>query len=336
MQVAKEAIKLFNIQGAVDSIAPLGFGHINDSFAVRVGNKGYLLQRLNTKVFRTPEIVEGNLSRILSYAHDLFPLHIQGPDRQYHQSDGDSLWRLQEFVHDSYSPTKLVPNELSEIARGYGKFTAAFWSEDLSFYGEAIPRFHDLHHRLNQFKEALDQDLVNRVASVKVEIEAIQSYTWIAEKFDELIAQGLPLRVCHNDAKAGNCLLSKQSEQFLKVVDLDTVGPGYALFDLGDMLRSMLFNIPENQAELDGLQFDRARLNVIVDSFLSECGDTLQEIEFKSLTFGGLYMAYMMATRFFTDYLNGDIYYKTSHKEENLVRTRNQLKILELMSDELS
>jgi len=333
MQVAKDAIKLFNIQGAVDSIAPLGFGHINDSYAVRVDKKGYLLQRLNTNVFRTPEIVEGNLSRILSYAPDLFPPHILGSDGQYHQSDGNSLWRLQEFVHDSYSPTKLVPNELGEIARGYGKFTAAFRSEDLSFYGEAIPRFHDLHHRLNQFEVALDQNSVNRANSVKAEIETIQAYAWIATRFDELVAKGLPPRVCHNDAKAGNCLLSRQSGQFLKVVDLDTVGPGYALFDLGDMLRSMLFNIPENQAELDGLRFNKERLNIIVDTFLSECEDSLQEIEFRSLTFGGLYMTYMMATRFFTDYLNGDIYYKTSHKEENLVRTRNQLKILGLMSE---
>ena len=336
MQVAKDAIQLFNIQGAVDSIAPLGFGHINDSYAVRVGKRGYLLQRLNTNVFRTPEIVEGNLSRILSFAPDLFPMHIPGEDGQYHQSDGQSLWRLQEFVQNSYSPTELVPAELKEIARGYGKFTAAFKSEDLSYYGEAIPKFHDLHHRLGQFQSALDQNVANRADSVMREIKAIQDFSWIADRFDALVEQGLPVKVCHNDAKAGNCLLSKQSGQFLKIVDLDTVGPGYALFDLGDMLRSMLFNIPENQAELEGLQFDEERLKMIVDTFFSQCQDSLQEIEFKSLTFGGLYMTYMMATRFFTDYLNGDIYYKISHKEENLVRTRNQLKILDLMSAALA
>lgn len=336
MQVAQEAIKLFNIQGAIDSIAPLGFGHINDSFSVKVNGHGYLLQRLNTNVFRQPEIIEENLNRLLNHAPELFPLHLRGASGKYHEGKTDNLWRIQEFVQDSYSPTELTEQELSEIAKGYGKFTAAFQNAEPGQYAEGILGFHNLHHRLNQFQQALETNSAARAESASNEIRAIEEYSWIADQFDDLVEQGLPLRVCHNDAKAGNCLLSKKTGKFLKVVDLDTVWSGYVLFDLGDMLRSMLFNIPENEVQLDGLKLDQKRFETILNSFLAQCGDALQEIEIKSLPFGGLYMTYMMATRFLTDYLNGDIYYKTGYPEENLIRTRNQLKILDLTRDFLS
>lgn len=331
MQVASKALKLFNIEGAIESVAPLGFGHINDSYSVVAGGGAYLLQRLNTNVFRQPEIVENNLASILRFAPELFPFHLKGANGEHHQSDGENLWRVQEFVANSYSPSELRLSELREIAKGYGRYTARFAQENPSLYKESIPQFHNLYHRLNQFNTALDQNAADRRKQATVEIEAIYNFKWIAEKFDELVAKGLPLKVCHNDAKAGNCLLSEQSGQFLKVVDLDTVGPGYVLFDLGDMLRSMLFNIPENQSGLDGLRFNQERFDAIMTSFLNECAESLEPVEIDSLPFGGLYMTYIMAVRFLTDYLNGDVYYKISHKEENLVRTRNQLKILELM-----
>lgn len=335
MQVASKALKLFNIEGAIESVAPLGFGHINDSYSVVVGGNAYLLQRLNTNVFREPEIVESNLTNILSFAPELFPLHLKGANGEHHQSDGENLWRVQEFVTDSYSPSELALSELREIAKGYGRYTARFAQEDPKSYQESIPQFHDLRHRLAQFNLALEENAANRRNQAVVETETINKFKWIAEKFDELVAKGLPLKVCHNDAKAGNCLLSKQSGAFLKVVDLDTVGPGYVLFDLGDMLRSMLFNIPENQSALDDLSFNQERFDAIMTSFLNECGESLEPVEIDSLPFGGLYMTYIMAVRFLTDYLNGDVYYKICHPEENLIRTRNQLRILELMSKAL-
>ncbi|WP_420385004.1 phosphotransferase enzyme family protein [Roseivirga sp.] len=331
MVIASETLKLFKIEGAVDSIAPLGFGHINDSYSVEIGGHSYLLQRLNTRVFLEPRVVESNLSRLLEHSPELFPQHVKGPNGQYHQSDGENTWRVQEFVADSYSPIELTIDELREIAKGYGRYTAQFTSEKTDQYLEAIQGFHDLHFRLKQFEEAVKTNKANRMDLSSLEIEQIKGFAWIASEFDQMVQNGLPQRVCHNDAKAGNCLLSKKTGDFLKIVDLDTVGPGYVLFDLGDILRSMLFNIPENHADLNDLVYDASRTETILESFLQECGDLLSQMEKETLTFGGLYMTYIMAVRFLTDYLNGDIYYKISYPEENLIRTRNQLKILQLM-----
>lgn len=333
MQVPYDLLEKFNIKGAINSIAPLGYGHINDSYSVQVGEDHFLLQRLNTEVFQSPEVVEQNLRNVLTHAPELFPEHLYGENGNIHQLKEDEYWRMQEFVQHSYSPKELSLNELEQIAKGFGKFTHSMGSAKLSAYQEAIPDFHSLGFRLNQFRAVLEKDSKDRARFVKTEIEQVNSFQWIAQRFEQLKSEGLPERICHNDAKAGNCLLSKKNGQFLKVVDLDTVGPGYVMFDLGDMLRSMLFNIPENHAELEGLRFDPARYNTILDSYLSECGEILTALEVKTLGFGGLYMTYVMAVRFLTDYLNGDVYYKTSFKGENLIRTRNQLKILALMSD---
>jgi hypothetical protein len=283
-------------------------------------------------VFPKPEVVENNLRRILSLAPELFAHHVLGKNGKYHQFDGESFWRLQEFVADSYAPEKLGLNELEEIAKGYGRFIASFSAENLSDYVEAIPKFLDLTHRLNQFEEALRKDKAGRKSKVLPEIEAVLSFQWVADRFNNLVEAGLPHRVCHNDTKAANCLLAQPSGQFLKVVDLDTVGPGYAMFDMGDMLRSMLFNIPENDSNLRGLAFDNERFETILNSYLKECSHALTPVEIETLPLGGLCMTYITAVRFLTDYLNGDVYYKVTFEGENLVRARNQLKILELMS----
>ncbi|KYG78266.1 hypothetical protein AWW68_05735 [Roseivirga spongicola] len=336
MLIAAKALELYNIKGAIDSVAPFGLGHINDSFVVMAEGKKYLLQRLNTAVFPKPEVVENNLRRILSLAPELFAHHVLGKNGKYHQFDGESFWRLQEFVADSYAPEKLGLNELEEIAKGYGRFTASFSAENLSDYVEAIPKFLDLTHRLNQFEEALRKDKAGRKSKVSSEIEAVLSFQWVEDRFNNLVEAGLPHRVCHNDTKAANCLLAQPSGQFLKVVDLDTVGPGYAMFDMGDMLRSMLFNIPENDSNLSGLAFDNKRFETILNSYLKECSHALTPVEIETLPLGGLCMTYITAVRFLTDYLNGDVYYKVTFEGENLVRARNQLKILELMSEAIA
>jgi hypothetical protein len=98
----------------------------------------------------------------------------------------------------------------------------------------------------------------------------------------------------------------------------------------------MLFNIPENDSNLCGLAFDNKRFETILNSYLKECSHALTPVEIETLPLGGLCMTYITAVRFLTDYLNGDVYYKVTFEGENLVRARNQLKILELMSEAIS
>ncbi len=336
MKAAIEAIKLFNIQGAVESIAPFGLGHINDSYSATIAGKLFLLQRLNTNAFQQPELVEKNLQNLLSKAPDLFPTHYKGINQSYHQTTTAGVWRLQELVPNSYSPTLLSLAELTEVSKAFGRFISEFITEKPKNYVESIPQFHSLHIRLHQLDDAIKNDKVGRKKSVQEEIQLVNRYRWIMTHLDVLVEKRLPERVCHNDAKAANCLLDINTKEFKRIVDLDTVGPGYVLYDFGDLMRSMLFNIPENHSDLSDLKLDHRRFEIMLESFLAECKNSLNEMEVDSLTFGGLYMTYIMAVRFLADYLNGDIYYKIGFSDENLVRTRNQLKILQLMDQEFA
>ncbi|MEA3443889.1 MAG: hypothetical protein U9R19_04100 [Bacteroidota bacterium] len=67
---------------------------------------------------------------------------------------------------------------------------------------------------------------------------------------------------------------------------------------------------------------------VLAKGYLSELKNTLSENEIKNLVFGGKIMTFMIGLRFLTDFLEGDIYYKTSRENHKLDRCRTQFKLL--------
>ncbi|RKQ51046.1 aminoglycoside phosphotransferase (APT) family kinase protein [Roseivirga pacifica] len=331
---AEEALKYFQIEGAVEQIAPFGLGHINDTYIVRTSEGEYLLQQVNTQVFKKPEVLEQNIARVVQKFPKLFPAQLKATENRYHLIGQDFCWRMQAFMSDTYSPNEVKSEaETRAVASGYAQMMAAFVTEDASNYELPIPRFHDLNWRLEQLDDAINTNFSNRLEGSKTELEGINSFRWVAEKMDELIAEGLPLRLCHNDTKTGNILLNKADKSFAKVIDLDTLGPGYVLNDYGDIMRSLFTIAPENEADHTKIVVRPAYLDILKEEFQSLLAQKLTPIELQTLEFGGLCMTYITAIRFFTDYLNGDIYYKTSFDKENLVRAKNQLRLLELMKD---
>ena len=157
-----------------------------------------------------------------------------------------------------------------------------------------------------------------------------RAFSWIEEEFLKLKLLNLPVRVCHNDTKSTNVLLDNDSKQLLKVVDLDTVGPGYALYDFGDMMRSMLASHPENAPDIGNLSILEDRYQHMLETYVESANGVLTDDEIESLGFGGLYMTYLMAIRFLTDYLNGDVYYRIAYTNENLVRAKNPDQIIRI------
>ena len=63
-------------------------------------------------------------------------------------------------------------------------------------------------------------------------------------------------------------------------------------------------------------------INTIIKEFTNKAA--LQKEETENLFFGGMAITLMQSVRFLTDYLNGNSYYKTSYKDQNLVRAKNQ------------
>lgn len=332
MNNPKTALENFQIKGAIRSIALFGGGHINDTYKVETTEEQYLLQRINTGVFKDTGIFEANLSALFTTKSDVLVEHIPTRENTWLLVDASGAWKTQLFDKDTYAPQ--LANDLrqvSEVAIGFGKFTALGLSADI--FRESIPDFHNLLWRLEQLDEAIENNVVGRRTEAQNLIDQANAYRWIGKKMEALKADGLPLRLCHNDTKIDNILLSRSSDRFKYVIDLDTVGPGYALYDFGDMMRTLLSPTKESEPDVSKIELREDYYISLRDGFLSECRHSLTALEIESLSFGGQYMTYIMAIRFLADYLNGDVYYKVSYGEENFIRARNQLRLLTLMDD---
>lgn len=332
MNIALEALKAFQLEGAIEKVAPFGSGHINDTYKVESSCGNYLLQKVNTKVFQNTETLENNLNLLQSLQSNVFAKHITTKNGVCFHLDQAGCWKLQEFVLNAYGPT--TANNLTlveEVGRGFGMFTQVTSTLDATIFDEAIPNFHSLKWRLEQLDEAMLLNKANRVDDSKKLIDQVNAFSWIADHFNKLVGNGLPLRVCHNDTKIDNILLTEGSDEFRHVIDLDTTGPGYVLSDFGDMMRTLLSPTKEAEVDESKIEIREGYLSALKSGYLSACEESLSPLEIQNLEFGGLYMTYMQAVRFLADYLNGDTYYKISFPEENYVRARNQLTLLRLM-----
>lgn len=327
-------LKAFDVQEEVHKITLFGSGHINDTYKVDVTEKCYLLQRINSGVFFRPEIIEENLKILLDCKHTLFVRHYRTPAGHIHFINDAGIWRLTDFISEAYSPeTTTSATQVAEVARGFGNFIARTDPLSVEGFREPIPCFHDLNKRLAAFSEAIKTASETRLEASQLLIEKVKKFSRIAAQFQELVAQGLPQRVCHNDTKLNNCLLSEADDRFQYVIDLDTVGPGYVLFDFGDLVRTTVSAAAENERDETQINLNPAYYTALEEGFIEGCREVLLPIELKNLRFGGLYMTYIIAVRFLTDYLNGDVYYKVSFENENHIRARNQLRLLEILED---
>ncbi len=326
----------YAIQGDILEISPFGGGHINDTFRVRTTVRKYLVQRINTEVFRNLEVMEINLQGLLSSNSGILVDHLRTSKGKYILVGADSAWKMQYLNQSTFAPSVADRIDIvREVAKGFGEFTFQNNGLQPDQFAETIPQFHHLHKRLEQLKDAVSSDPANRLLSCQELVDSVQAFEWINERM-EALREILPKRVCHNDTKIDNILLSTHDSTFKYVIDLDTVGPGYVLYDFGDMLRTMLSPTTEGESDISKIHIREDFYYTIRSSFLDECGEILTKNEIDNLEFGGLYMTYIMGIRFLTDYLNGDVYYKVKTAQDNFVRARNQFRLLELLDEFVS
>jgi hypothetical protein len=114
----------------------------------------------------------------------------------------------------------------------------------------------------------------------------------------------------------------------LCVVDLDTIMPGYFISDVGDMMRTYLCAASEEEKDFDQIEVRDEYFVAILEGYLSEMKQELSKEEIGSFVYSGLFMTYMQAIRFLTDYLNNDVYYGSAYEKHNYVRAKNQATLL--------
>ena len=319
---------LARVAGAFDVAASerihrYGSGNINDSYRLIARDGGdYLLQRINRAVFVHPEHIAHNLERLYAAQPDRLPEILWTTDGQLLHRDADGeFWRLYRFVSASrHMDTAATP----EIARAAGRAFGAFLNETRGLatdaFKETVPRFHDLPARLRRFDRALSADTHGRA-------DRAQEACADAERFADLAAFEFPRdRIAHNDCKISNVLFDADAPRPLCVVDLDTVMPGAAGLDFGDLVRSAAARTGEDETDASRIGIDLSRAQAIASGFCPAAALTSAERE--TLVDGVLYVTFMLAVRFLTDYLEGDGYFRTAYPNHNLDRARNQLALL--------
>ena len=333
----------FQMNGAaVDTEKNYGGGHINDTFLVRTdAGERYILQRINTSVFKNAEALMDNVILVTDFIKDKVGREGGDPKRgtlsvvktrdgKNLYRKGEECWRMYTFIEGTVTYQTCENQEqfyASACAFGhFQKLLADFPAETLY---ESIPNFHNTKSRYLDFEAAVKADACGRAASVAAEIEFVRSRKAFAATLVDMQERGdLPLRVTHNDTKLNNVLFDRETGKHLAVVDLDTVMPGLSVNDFGDSIRFGATYAAEDETDLSRVNFEPELFECYTKGFLGECGLLLTENEKKMLPVGAMMMTFECGMRFLTDYLNGDVYFKIHRENHNLDRCRTQFKLV--------
>jgi Ser/Thr protein kinase RdoA (MazF antagonist) len=318
------------------TISPYGSGLIHRTWRVSDPPHDYILQKINHHVFKQPQQIAHNINAIATFLKEAHPEYFFiAPIRTKDSQSilfipGDGHYRLFPFVNDSYTYDIVTnPDTAFEAARQFGLFTHVLGHFSVDKLKITLPHFHDLEQRYQQFEETLQKGNVQRVREAAPEIDFIRSHDHIVTTYRAIISGNeFRQRVTHHDTKISNVLFDANGKGIC-VIDLDTVMPGYFLSDAGDMMRTYLSPVSEEEKEFEKIIIREDYFRAIVKGYLAEMGTELTEIETDHFVYAGMFMIYMQAMRFLTDHLNNDVYYGALYDGHNYIRAKNQLTLLQ-------
>lgn len=334
--VIEPAIRHFKIDGKPIFCETYGCGHINLTYMVKTdADKEYILQRINKYVFTDPKAVMENVGAITQYLRE----RVEDPREAlnfipaengvyYYVDEAGEYWRCYEFADGVCLETPETDSDFYESAIAFGRFQNLLSDFPAETLHETIPEFHNTVDRYRIFHEALKKDACGRAKDIKKEISFVLTRENEAGTLQGMLEKGLlPLRVTHNDTKLNNVLLDKKTRKALCVLDLDTVMPGLSLFDFGDSIRFGAATAAEDEKDLSKMTLNLKLFEIYTRGFMTAC-PSLTPKEIEMLPMGAKIITLELAVRFLTDYLNGDLYFKTAYPEHNLVRARSQMKLV--------
>ena len=334
-----ELVARFQVSGNVGEAQAFGNGHINDTYKILNGETGrpeYVLQRINTQIFTNVPRLMQNMAGVLRFIEQkpefqgLSPALIPTKLGNYFVENTEGFWRMFHFVEGLSLDRPATSKQAYHGAFGYGKFLKALDGYPLNSLHTTLPNFHNINYRLHQFDEALKQFPPDRRGQAEIAVKSVQQKRGEMSRVFELASSGsIPLRVTHNDTKFNNVRLGLDGKSST-VIDLDTVMPGFSFFDVGDGLRSAAISADEDEPDLRKVKLNPTLYDSFLEGYLDAASDILTTNEKKLLPKSGEYMAFIMGVRFLTDFLNGDVYYKTNYPNHNLVRANNQLFVSDL------
>ncbi len=339
----KRMIAAFETGSEAVFIQPWGGGHINSTFLVTLASgERCILQSINSAVFQNVDGLMDNIVRVTSFLRERLKEEgsdekrgtltvIPAADGRPYLKDGDGQpWRLYANVEHVMTYERAdTPDKMYQAGLIVGRFQALLSEFPVHELCETIPDFHNTPKRYRDFEKAVSADPYGRVKEVGTEIAFIRERLSELAVFEDLRQKGvLLLRVTHNDTKLDNILFDETTQEAVCLCDLDTVMPGFAPFDFGDMIRSGASTALEDETEAGKVSLSLPLYRACLKGFLKGVGGRLTEEEIALLPMGAKLMTLECGMRFLADYLEGDIYFKTERERQNLDRCRTQLALV--------
>lgn len=338
----------FKLLGDFAECAPYGNGHINDTFALTMNQGGtpvrYILQRINRHVFRDIEALMTNVERVTQHLQRIaeedpprcaLTLVPTRDGRMYHVAPDGSHWRSYVFIE--YANTHDTIHSVAQArqaARAFGRFICELASLPGEPLVETIPDFHNTRMRFDTLQAVVDADPCERTALAATEIASAQDREPMVDTLINLQRDGtIPTLTTHNDTKLNNVLMDTATGEPVCVIDLDTVMPGLALYDFGDMARTALRPCEEDEPDASRAVARMDMFEAITQGYLETAGAVLTPVDVAHLAFSARLITFEIGLRFLADYLQGDVYFKTHRPNQNLDRARVQFAMVNSMEE---
>jgi len=335
----KEILFQYGIEEKDFIIQPFGSGLINSTWVVEhtTGTEKYILQKINSHVFKQPEAIAHNMRLIADHLQKHLPSYLfvsasLTNDGRDLVKTADGYFRLFPFITNSHTVDVVEkPEQAYEAAKQFAQFTKLLSGFEASTLKITLPDFHNLSLRYAQFEEALKNGNEERIVQSAGLIKDIQKNRNIVDEY-EVCKTVCISRVTHHDTKISNVLFDNH-DKGLCVIDLDTVMPGYFISDLGDMMRTYVCAVSEEEKDFSKIKIRSTFYEAIVNGYLSGMGDELTTAEKKYIHYAGEFMIYMQALRFLTDHINDDKYYGAAYDGHNFVRAANQITLFQCFQE---
>ncbi len=342
--IMQNVLKHFKLKTAIVDIKPLKIGHINDSFIASGANpddESYFLQRINHHIFKNVVGLQNNIQIVTNHLRKKYTeLGVSNLEQRvlqlietnegklFHQDEEGNYWRVYINIKNTHSYDAITPELAYETGKAFGDFHNMIADIPANQLVDSIPDFHNVEFRVQQLKDAVQANPAGRLEETKWMVDELLKRADEMCLPQRLFKEGkLPGRINHCDTKVNNLLFNAKDEPCC-IVDLDTMMISTVLSDFGDFMRTAANTGAEDDPNLDNINVNLEIFEAYTKGYL-EKATFLTDIELEYLALGAKMLTYMQTVRFYTDYLNGDTYYKISHPEHNWQRTLAQFRLLE-------
>lgn len=332
--IPSAVLSFFGIESAEIAVKPVGSGLIHQTYKLVLPHHSFILQQINQSVFTEPQVLAGNIRIIADHLAGRHPGYrfispIRSPSGEDIYCGDRGCYRLFPFVEGTHSIDRVEnPAQAREAAIQFGRFSRLLSGLDPRLLQPSIPHFHNLSLRYRQFLESIHTGDAARVGAEEDLLRNLQRHEAIVDQYEAITRNPhFHLRIMHHDCKISNILFDDQ-EKGICVIDLDTVMPGYFFSDLGDMLRTYLCPVTEEEQDMEKIEVREEVYRAVIEGYHSEMKHVLTREEQAAFFYSGKCMIFMQALRFLTDHFLLDRYYGARYEGHNYYRALNQYSLL--------